>query len=149
LIVSKKTAFTITCLILALTLIAIAITVMISQISIQNIGTVKTVGLEAYKDEALTEQLSFVDWGLVAPSENKTFPAWIKNAGTTDLKLGMWTDNWNPTNASNYMVLTWNYDDSLVSVDQSVPVVFTLSINTTVTDITDFGFDIWIVGVEK
>jgi len=63
--------------------------------------------------------------------------------------LDMWIDSWNPTNASDYVVLTWNYNGSLVSVDQSVSVVFTLSVYSNVTGITEFSFDIWIVGVEN
>ena len=45
------------------------------------------------------------------------------------------------------MFLEWNYDDSWIAVNASVPVVFTFSVEPNIIDVTSFSFDIWVKGV--
>jgi len=52
------------------------------------------------------------------------------------------TTNWDPTNASDYISLTWDYGGQLVNPDEIIPVVLTLAISGNVTGITGFSFDI-------
>jgi len=71
----------------------------------------------------------------------------VKNTGNDAQKLVMWTENWNPTAAFDSIALTWNYDDSWIGVNASIPVVITLSVDANVTGVTSFSFDIWVKGV--
>jgi hypothetical protein len=114
---------------------------------IRNIGAVRTIGVEVYADEALTEVLTEVAWGTLDPGEVRSVDAWVKNTGNDAQKLVMWTENWKPTVAQDRMVLEWNYDDSWIAVNASVPVVFTFSVDPNITDVTSFSFDIWVKGV--
>jgi len=114
---------------------------------IRNVGVIRAIGVDVYKDENLTEVLDAIDWGLISPRANKTFPAWVKNTGNDAQKLVMWTESWNPMNTSDWISLSWNYDGSWIPVNGSVPVVFTLSVNPHITGIANFSFDIWIKGV--
>jgi hypothetical protein len=56
------------------------------------------------------------------------------------------TTNWNPSTASNYMTLTWNYSGQSINTGAAVQVKLTLSLSANVTGITNFSFDINIVG---
>jgi hypothetical protein len=120
----------------------------IEQVSqIRNVGTIRGVGVEVYADEALTKVLTEIAWGTLNPGEVRSFDAWIKNTGNDAQKLVMWTENWNPVAAFDSITLTWNYDGSWVAVNASFSVVFTLSVEPNITDVTSFSFDIWVKGV--
>jgi hypothetical protein len=114
---------------------------------IRNVGTLRAIGVEIYADQALTQILEEIAWGTLDPGETKTFNAWVKNTGNDAQKLVMWTENWNPTTAFDSISLTWNYDDSWIPVGDSIPVVFTLTVDPNVTGVTSFSFDIWVKGV--
>ena len=114
---------------------------------IRNVGVIRTIGVDVYRDEALTEILDVVDWGVLDPGENRSVSAWVKNTGNDEQKLVMWTESWNPMNASDWISLSWDYVGSWVSVNVSVPVVFTLSVDAKITGVTNFSFDIWVKGV--
>lgn len=120
----------------------------IKQVSqIRNIGTVRTIGVEVYVDEALTEVMTEIAWGKLDPGEVRSVDAWVKNTGNDAQKLVMWTENWNPTSAQDWMFLAWNYDISWIAVNSSFPVVFTLSVDPNITGVTSFSFDVWVKGV--
>ena len=114
---------------------------------IRNVGIIRTIGVDVYRDESLAEILDIIDWGLLDPGENRSVPAWIRNTGNDAQKLVMWTENWNPTNASDWITLTWNYNGSWIPVNASIPVVFTLTVDANISGITNFSFDIWVKGV--
>jgi hypothetical protein len=114
---------------------------------IRNVGTIRVIGVEIYADEALTQILDEIAWGTLDPGEIRRFDAWVKNIGNDAQKLVMWTENWNPTAAFDSITLTWNYNDSWISANASIPVVFTLSVDANVAGVTGFSFDIWVKGV--
>jgi len=58
----------------------------------------------------------------------------------------MYTENWYPSNAADYISLSWDYGGQLVNPDELIPVIFTLSISGSVEGITSFSFDIVIMG---
>jgi hypothetical protein len=114
---------------------------------IRNVGTIRAIGVEVYADEGLTKVLTEIVWGTLNPGEIRSFDAWVKNTGNDAQKLVMWTENWNPTAAFDSITLMWNYADSWIAVNASFPVVFTLSVDPNITDVTSFSFDIWVKGV--
>jgi hypothetical protein len=111
-----------------------------------NSGTIRTVGVEVYADEALTQPLTHIDWESVSPGETKASSAWVVNSGNDAITLQMLTENWSPTEASQWINLTWNYDGSSIPGGLSIPVTFSLSVDVDVTGLTDFSFDILIEG---
>lgn len=114
---------------------------------IRNIGAIRVIGVEVYGDEPLTTVLSEIDWGVLSPGESRDFVGWVKNVGNDAQKLVLWTENWNPQAAFDSIELTWNYDGSWIAVNGSVPVVFTLTVDANITDVSSFSFDIWVKGV--
>ena len=110
-------------------------------------GSVKGVGVGVYWNQACTNATSSISWGILDPGSNVNKTIYIRNEGNTAATLSMTTSNWNPTNASSYMTLSWNYGGQTLSVNQVVQVKLTLSVSSSVTGITNFSFDITITAV--
>jgi hypothetical protein len=109
-------------------------------------GTVKAVNVGVYRNQNCTETVTAIDWGMLEPGESKNVTIYLKNEGNTPINLSLNTSNWNPTEAENYISLTWTYSGENLQPDQVLPSTLILSINQNVTDITTFNFDIIIIG---
>ena len=119
---------------------------MTNSVTIGNTGSIKTIGVNIYWDLACTNEVSSVGWSVLEPdsAENKTI--YIKNIGNAAETLSLDTENWNPANASTYITLTWNYDDQPIDPNEVVEVAMTLTISPSIIGITNFSFDILIIG---
>jgi len=111
---------------------------------ISNQGALKTIGVGVYWDAALTNKVSSIDWGILEPGSNVNKTVYIRNEGNTAATLSLTTSNWSPSNASNYLTLTWNYGGQTLNVNEAIQVKLTLSALSSVTGITNFSFDITI-----
>jgi hypothetical protein len=126
---------------------AVSYSALTNLVSIQNVGTIRSIGVEVYADEALIQILNQITWGTMDPGETRNATAWIKNTGNDAQKLVLWTENWNPTDAQNSINLSWNYTNVWIDSGDSVSVEFMLSVNPEISGISSFSFDIWIKGV--
>ena len=116
-------------------------------VQIRNAGKIRTIGVQVFADETLTTVLDVVDWGILNPGENQSVNAWIKNTGNDAQKLVMWTESWEPVAAQNSITLSWDYVNEWIPVGDSIPVTFTLSVDSGISDVDSFSFDIWVKGV--
>ena len=114
--------------------------------TVSNAGEVTTVGVGIYWDSSCNNALSSIDWGTLDPGSNKNIICYIQNDGNSPSTLSLQTSNWNPSEAETYLTLTWDYDGHSLSVDEVVQVTLTLTISETTEGITNFSFDITIVG---
>ncbi len=112
--------------------------------TIPNAGSVKGIGVGIYWDSACTNRTSSINWGLLDPGSNKTVTVYIRNEGNAVATLSKAAQNWNPSTASSYMTLNWNYAGQTLSVNQVLQVKLTLVVSATVSGITNFSFDILI-----
>ena len=113
--------------------------------TISSSGRIKSIGCEVYWDAALTNPVSSVNWGTLAPGENKDIATYIKNTGNAPAKLTLGVQNFVPAIAANYINLYWNYNNSTIPEGIGIPVVFTIDISPTITGITSFSFDIVVI----
>jgi len=109
-------------------------------------GNVVIEGVGVYKDWNCNTAVSFLDWGTLEPGSAQNIILYIRNEGNHVATLFMAANNWNPTNASNYMSLNWNYDGKMLSPMETVEVTLTLSVSPNVENIVDFSFDV-IIGI--
>jgi len=110
-------------------------------------GTVKGVGVGVFWDSSCTNRVSSINWSLVEPGSLNNATVHIKNEGNSPVTLSLNTTNWNPTNAPNYIKLTWDYANQTIKPnDNALPVKLTLAVYSNITGITDFRFDIIITG---
>lgn len=116
---------------------------------ISNVGSFKTIGIGAYWDENATDKVETIDWGILEPGTPSNVTMYLQNDGNSDVTLSKSTSNWNPTVASNYLTLNWDYDGQMLEPDENLPVTLTLSVSGNVTGVTDFDFDITVLGTEQ
>jgi len=129
---------------LALSMLGPVASALLANRTVSNTGTVKAVGVGVYWDQALTNPVSSINWGTLEPGSSVNKTVFIRNEGNTGATLSMTTSNWNPSGASSYMTLSWNYGGQTLSAGQVVQVRFTLSVSSSITGITGFSFDITI-----
>jgi len=72
----------------------------------------------------------------------------VKNTGSVPVTLSMTVGSWDPTDAGDYLTLTWDQEGKELAVDESVSAILTLSAASDTGDLTDFSFDIIIAGAE-
>jgi len=144
---SPKTRAALFFVILILACITLAYALLKTVTSIPSIGIVKTVGVEAYWDFACTNRVTQINWGLVEPNSTVNATIYLKNPGNAPITLLLSTENWNPSNASNYIALTWDYAGQTINPGAILKVNLTLAVSSNVTGITSFSFDILITGV--
>lgn len=116
----------------------------LSNRTITNAGSVKTIGVGVYWDQALTNPVSSINWGNIEPGSNVNKTVYIRNEGNAPATLSMTTSNWVPASASSYMTLSWNYGGQTLAVNEVRQVILTLAVSSSVTGVTSFSFDITI-----
>ena len=83
---------------------------------------------------------------IIQPIFHKTNTFYLRNEGNSDLTLSLDATNWIPSNAQNYLTLSWNYGGQVIRPNQVLQVTLTLSVSPNITGIENFNFDIEIVG---
>ncbi len=111
-----------------------------------SVGVLKAIGIGVYWDSELTNKTTAIDWGIIEQGTQKSFTLYISNEGNSPVTLSMSTSNWNESNVSSYIALTWNYNGQAIDVGVSVQVTLTLTVNSDTTGISNFNFDVSIVG---
>jgi hypothetical protein len=114
--------------------------------TISNVGSLKTIGIGAYWDENLTNRVNQINWGLLEPGGQKSFSIYLHNEGNSAVTLIRSLSNWNPSAATTYLTLNWNYNGQTIEAGKNLQVTLTLSVNTDIIGITNFSFDITVVG---
>jgi len=109
--------------------------------TISSSGSIRGIGVGIYQYQNCTSPVSSIDWGMLDPGSNKNVTVYIRNEGNSASNLTMNSADWNPSTASNYITLTWNYTGQTLSVGQVIPVKFTLSVSSSISGITDFSLE--------
>jgi len=117
-----------------------------STVQIRSVAAIKTVGVSIYWDPGFTEPIANIDWGILEPGETKNVSCYIVNTSNVPVILTLTTGNWQPTNAEQYMTLSWSYDEHAIPVSGYTPVTLSFHVDQTTTGIKTFSFDITITG---
>ncbi len=113
--------------------------------TIGNAGSVVTIGVGIYWDAEGTRRVSMIDWGTLEPGSNKTLVVYVRNEGNSPANLTMYASNWNPSNASDFVGLSWDREEYPIMVGEIVQATFTLIVSASVNGITTFSFDITVI----
>lgn len=100
------------------------------------------VTIEIFHDSQCTNPVSSIDWNLIEPGDTYSAMIYVKNFGDPGVTLFLNTQNWDPSEASRYISLDWNYTAVVLEPGESVPIQLTLTVSPDATDITDFSFEI-------
>ena len=120
----------------------------ISTQTIPSDGTVTTVNVCVFSNEACTENCTSISWGSLRPGDSTTQTVYVKNTGTVPVTLSMTANGWDPTNADDYLEVTWNQQGTVLAVDEKVTAILTLTVAAETGDLQDFNVDIVITGAE-
>jgi len=111
-------------------------------------GVITSVNVGVYQDVGCTQVLSSIDWGTLDPGATSNKTIYVKNSGNTQVSLNMTVSAWSPSNASNYITVTWNREGTVLNAGSSVTTLLTLSVSSSITGITNFSFNVTIVGTQ-
>ena len=110
-----------------------------------NIQIQASPGIGIYLNSQGTAPLTSLNWGTLEPGQNQNITMYIKNEGNTPITLSLQTSSWTPSEAQNYLAVTWNYNDQTINQDQTQQITLTLEVHPDITGITNFSFDITIL----
>jgi len=100
--------------------------------------------IDVFWDSNCQNAVQSIAWGTLTPGDTKSVIVYVRNEGQGGTVLGFNLSGWTPLTASNYLSIGWNYSGTVVQSGQIVPVMFTLTVNSSVTGVTDFGVNITI-----
>ena len=126
------------------TLALAAFAILQSSVRINNQGTVKALGVGVYWDSNCTNPVSLINWGTVEPGSTNNVTVYVRNEGNTAANISMTTENWNPSNAPNYLALIWNFNGQQLNPSEAVQITLSLDVSSNVQGIENFSFDIII-----
>jgi hypothetical protein len=111
-------------------------------------GSVSSIGVGVYWEASCLTEVNTIDWGYVSPSSTKDVVVYVRNEGTVPMTLNMTVEEWIPGGASAVMAVSWNAEGSQVNAQSVRQVTLTLSVASSVGDVSSFSFDIRITGSE-
>jgi hypothetical protein len=156
---NKKTLLLILTVSTATVLISSAVSIWLSNfhnLTLPTIGTIKTIGVEAYWDSNLENKTETIDWDTVWPGTTKNVTLYIRSFSNVKAVLHLNTSNITPANISEYLNLSWNYDETPLNPDETIQVTLFLSASGEKSfsrylidnNVTAFSIDIHIVAYE-
>src|SRR3989337_3256212 len=111
---------------LSLSMLSPAMSARTTSRTFSNSGSVKGIGVGIYQYQNCTSPVSSFNWGTLDPGSKVNKTVYIRNEGNSPATLSMAASNWNPSSASSYMTLSWNYGGQTLNVGASIQVKFTL-----------------------
>ena len=127
----------------------------------QNFGsgiTSPNPDLSIYENDPTKEQprhLRAIDWstdGPIIPGQSRNSSVvYLRNEGSTPLNVSFSVANWAfknlagsslSTDYQQYFLIKWNWSNSTMAVNQTILVIFTLTVASSITDVATFSFDI-------
>jgi hypothetical protein len=100
--------------------------------------------LGVYADATCIQPVTAIDWGRLASGEQKTFTVFLRNIGNVSCVLQLDAMNWNPSYLSDDVSVSWDYTGQVLTVDDILPVVFTLAVSSDLENVGAFSFDLVI-----
>src|SRR5208337_3471920 len=98
-------------------------------------------------DSGCTQPLSSINWGTLTAGGTSTQTIYIKNTSSgLSLSLSMTTTSWSPTSANGPITITWNQQGTDLQPGASVAAILTLTVSSSISDITSFSVQISISG---
>ena len=118
------------------------------QVRIPATGNVKAINIGVYSDQACINALSSIDWGLLAPGENKSVTFYLKSLSNVNASLSLSNGNWAPSIASSYISLSWNRETYHILPGEVLSAILTLQVSSSIQGVSSFNFDAIVTAVE-
>ena len=135
-------------ILVAVIVIAAVAVALVAQRNIKSTGRIKSVGGETWADENRTIVLREIDWGDFSPGDVKGVVFWAQNTGKINVTLSFNTTAWEPTNAADYILYSWNYTGRVLPPGNIEPIALQCMASASITGITSFANDITVYFTE-
>ena len=141
-------------------LISNAISIWLSDfhnLTLPTIGNIKTLGVEAYWDPDGENRTETIYWETVWAGTTRNVTLYIRSVSNVETTLHIHTSNITPPEISEYIDLSWDYNGSVFSPDEIIPVTLFLSAPGDMSfsrylidnNVTQFNIDIHFVAYER
>jgi len=151
--ITEKRKLSIAVALVALVIIGIASTLttfsaITTSTTLASSGAISTsANLGVFSNAACTIPLSSINWGTLTVGGTITQTIYVENTGSgLSLTLNMTTSNWSPTTANGPITITWNQEGTDLMPGQSTAATLTLTVSSSIVDITSFSVQINIGG---
>jgi len=114
-----------------------------------SVSAVETNGVGVYWDSNCSNIVPSIDWSTLYPGSVKNVTVYIRNEIAEPMYLILSTTNWNPSNASQYLNLGWNYPGQRMNPGEKLQITLTLSVSSHIQGISNFSFDILVSGSDR
>lgn len=126
-------------------------------LSVKSTGTIKTIGVEAFYDRNCENKMNEIDWGLLWPGRVNNFTLYIRNISNVKTILSIFMSNITPNVISEYIDITWNYNQEPLNSGEVIQVNLFVSFSTddsfkqylVSNFLTPFNVDIFIIAHES
>jgi len=107
---------------------------------------VKPINIGIYWNRKCTKSIKYIDWGALEPESSVIKVIYIKNKSKIPLALHIYYSDINPLEAEKYIILDWDKEGYTLDARSVIQATVTLSIPHSVSNITDFYFNVVIEG---
>lgn len=122
----------------------------VANLNIPSMGTIKTLGVKAYWDKDLKNVTKYIDWATIWPGSSQNVTLYVLSVSNIETTLHLNATNWHPTDLSDYMSLSWDYNGTKIQPSEVIQVTVTLSASSSPSfifylidnDMKQFSFDI-------
>jgi uncharacterized membrane protein len=102
--------------------------------------------LGVYSNNACTQSLNSIDWGIVSPGDFISRTVYVKNLGSIPLQLSLSKTNLSPATADRLIALNWNLEGVELAAGQMKTATLTLTMSSSASGFTTFSIDALIGG---
>lgn len=108
-------------------------------------GTIQTNNLGIYTDPNCTNNCTTLNFGELKPGQVTNQTIYLKNMQNTSITLSMNTSQWNPAEARNWLVLSWNREGSIINSKEVISATFRLDVDASVEGFSNFNFNVAVL----
>jgi hypothetical protein len=109
--------------------------------SVTTSGNITGVGITIYSDSGGNNILTSINWGTFEPGASVKSMIYVKSTSNVPVTISLTTNTWQPTAASGYLTLVWNYNGGTLSPGVIYGIELTLTASTTAPSGTSFSFN--------
>ena len=126
-------------------------------LTLPTVGTIRTVGVEAYWDPDLENRTETIHWETLRPGSTKNVTLYVLSVSNVKTVLNIFPTDISPGSVSKYIDFSSDYDGTPLNPGGVINLTLFLSISdersfiiyTITNEVTDFSFDIHLVANEQ
>jgi len=130
------------------TIIIAATVILTLNRSISNVGRIRAIGLDIFRDSNCTDVLTQIDWGLLSPGDTAAVTMYARNSGNVNVTLNYNLTDWSPVSASTYLIVAWNYSGQMLKPFDVVSIQVTLTVSPSISGVENFSYTMNVNAVE-